>query len=59
MKIGYIFKLPPEYDYPLNHIGIIRDEETQKKLIAKYQVIEVEGEKKGKVIVTYGNKRRH
>lgn len=59
MKVGYIFKLPPEYDYPLGHIGRINDKEDAKRMIAKYQVIEVEGEKKGKVIVTYGNKRRH
>jgi hypothetical protein len=59
MKIGHIFALPTEYDLPLGHIGNIRDKETETKLIAKYEVVEIEGEKKGRVIVTYGNKRRN
>ena len=59
MKVGQIFELPTEYLYPLGHIGKIRDKETNKKLVAKYEVVEVEGQLKGRVIVTYGNKRRN
>ena len=57
MKVGHIFDLSTEYDLPLGHIGRIKNKETETKLIAKYEVVEIEGEKKGKVIVTYGNKR--
>ena len=59
MKVNHIFDLPLEYDLPLGHIGRIRDKETETRMIAKYEVVEIEGEKKGKVIVTYGNKRRN
>lgn len=58
MKVGHIFTLPTEYDYPLGHIGKIRDKETETRMIAKYEVVEIDGEKKGRVITTYGNKRR-
>lgn len=58
MKVGQIFNLPEDVLYPVGHIGRIKDSETQTKLIAKYEVIEVEKELKGRVIVTYGNKRK-
>ncbi len=57
MKVGQIFTLPENILYPLGHIGKLRNED-ETKLIAKYEVVEIEGELKGKVIVTYGNKRR-
>lgn len=57
MKVGQIFTLPPDVTYYLGRIGKLRNED-QTKVLAKYQVVEIEGELKGKVIVTYGNKRR-
>jgi len=56
MKVGQIFDLPPDILYPLGHIGKLKDA-TETKLMGKYEVIEVEGKLKGRVIVTYGNKR--
>lgn len=56
MKIGQIFTLPPDILYPLGHIGKLKNTD-ETKLLAKYEVIEIEGEQKGRVIVTYGNKR--
>lgn len=58
MKVGQIFTLPEDVLYPVGHRGRIRDEETQTKTIARYEVVEIEGELKGRIIVTYGNKRR-
>lgn len=57
MKPGQIFELPNDYMYPPGHIGRILDRETNKTVIAKYEVVEVEGALKGRVLVTYGNKR--
>ena len=57
MKPGQIFNLPENVTYRLGHIGRIRDKETEKRIIAKYEVVEVEGKLMGKVLVTYGNKR--
>ncbi len=57
MKVGQIFTLPENILYSLGHIGKLRDE-GETKLIAKYEVVEIEGELKGRVIVTYGHKRR-
>lgn len=57
MKVGQIFDLPPDILYPLGHIGLVKDKETEKIPIAKYEVVEVEGELKGRVMVTYGNRR--
>lgn len=57
MKPGHIFNLPENHTYRLGHIGHIRDKETEKRIIAKYEVIEVEGELRGRVMVTYGNKK--
>ena len=56
MKVGQIFTLPKDVLYTLGHIGKLKDA-TETKLIGKYEVIEVEGELKGRVIVTYGHKR--
>jgi len=56
MKVGQIFDLPPDILYPLGHIGKLKDA-TETKLMGKYEVIEVEGKLKGRVIVTYGHKR--
>lgn len=57
MKVGQVFDLPPDILYELGHIGKLKDA-TETKLMGKYEVIEVEGELKGRVIVTYGNKRK-
>lgn len=57
MKIGQIFELPPDVLYKLGDIGNIKDRETATKIIAKYQVVEIEGELKGRVTNTYGHKR--
>lgn len=57
MKVGQIFTLPPDVAYYLGRIGKLRNED-KTKVLAKYEVVEVDGELKGKVIVTYGNKRR-
>jgi hypothetical protein len=57
MKVGQIFDLPKDIIYEVGKVGIIRDT-TETILIAKYEAIEVDGEVKGKVIVTYGHKRK-
>ncbi len=57
MRVGQIFPLPENILYPLGHIGNIKSKD-ETKLLARYEVVEIEGELKGKVIVTYGNKRR-
>ena len=58
MKPGQIFNLPENHTYRPGHIGHIRDKETEKRIIARYEVIEIEGELRGKVLVTYGNRRQ-
>jgi len=57
MKVGQVFDLPPDILYPLGHIGKLKNAD-ETKLVGKYEVVEVEGELKGRVIVTYGNKRK-
>jgi len=57
MKVGQIFDLPKDIIYEVGKVGIIRDT-TETILIAKYEAVEVDGEIKGKVIVTYGHKRK-
>ena len=57
MKVGQIFTLPENILYPLGHIGKIKSKD-ETRLLARYEVVEIEGELKGKVIVTYGNRRR-
>lgn len=57
MKVGQIFDLPPDVTYYLGRIGKLKNDD-QTKVIGKYEVVEVQGELKGKVIVTYNNKRR-
>jgi len=57
MKVGQIFDLPPDITYYLGRIGKLWNED-KTKVLAKYEVVEVDGELKGKVIVTYNNKRR-
>jgi len=57
MKVGQIFDLPPDILYPLGHIGKLKNAD-ETKLMGKYEVVEVDGELKGKVIVTYGHKRQ-
>lgn len=57
MKVGQVFDLPPEHSLPPGHIGKLENKD-RTKLLAKYEVVEIEGELKGRVIVTYGNKRR-
>lgn len=57
MKIGQIFDLPPDITYYPGRIGKLKNDD-QTKVIGKYEVVEVESELKGKVIVTYGNRRK-
>ena len=57
MKIGQIFDLPPDVLYRPGDVGSIKDRETATRTIAKYQVVEIEGELKGRVTNTYGHKR--
>ncbi len=57
MKVGQIFTLPTDITYYLGRIGKLYNED-KTKLLAKYEVVEVDSELKGKVIVTYGNRRR-
>lgn len=57
MKVGQIFDLPPDILYPLGHIGKIKDK-GETTLLARYEVVEIESELKGRVITTYGHKRR-
>ena len=56
MKVGQIFDLP--MPLKLGHIGEVRDKETQTRRLARYEVIEVDGELKGRIMVTYENRRR-
>lgn len=58
MKVGQIFSLPADILYKPGHIGKLKNE-TETKLLAKYEVVEIKGELKGRVIVTYGHKRNH
>jgi len=57
MRVGQIFDLPPDVTYYLGRIGKLKNDD-QTKVIGKYEVVEVQGELKGKVIVSYGHKRR-
>ena len=57
MKVGQIFDLPPDVTYYLGRIGKMKNDD-QTKVIGKYEVVEIKGELKGRVIVTYGNRRR-
>jgi len=57
MKVGQIFELPTDIIYKPGQTGIIRDT-TETILVAKYEAVEIDGEIKGKVIVTYGHKRK-
>lgn len=57
MKVGQIFTLPTDILYPLGHIGKIKNTD-ETKVIARYEVVEVQGELKGRVITTYGHKRK-
>ena len=56
MKVGQIFDLPSNILYPLGHIGKLKNAD-ETKLMGKYEVVEVQGELKGRVIVTYGHRR--
>lgn len=63
MKVGQIFDLPDTAPHDIGHRGDIKDPETQTRILARYEVIKVGEEIKGKVIVTYGfggaRERRH
>lgn len=56
MKVGQLFDLPENVPLVAGHVGNVRDND-EKYIIAKYEVIEVEGELKGRVMVTYRNRR--
>lgn len=55
MKVGQIFNLPENIRYQVGVIGQAKDKDG--KLIAKYEVVEIGGILKGRVLVTYQNKR--
>lgn len=57
MKVGQIFLLPPDVLYKVGDRGNVKDRETATKIIAKYEVVEIEGELRGRVTNTYGHKR--
>jgi hypothetical protein len=57
MKVGQIFDLPPDVTYYLGRIGKLWNPE-KTKMLAKYEVVEIEGELKGRVIATYGHRRK-
>lgn len=53
IKIGELFDLPEKL--PEGHIGIVTKE---SRVIAKYEVVKVGDDLKGRIIVTYNHKRR-
>jgi hypothetical protein len=58
MKVGQLFDLPLEISYKVGVTGNIRNKE-ETKLLAKYEVVEIEGERKGRVIVVYKSEGRY
>lgn len=57
MKVGDIFDLPENVIPQPGQRGNIRGQDG-KALVGRYQVVEVDGKIMGRVIVTYGNKRK-
>lgn len=57
MKIGELFDLPENVIRIIGRRGKIKNPE-ETKIIGMYEVVKVGDEFKGKLIVTYGNKRR-
>ena len=56
VKIGDLFELPENVIRIVGRRGKIKNSD-ETKIIAKYEVVKVDDEFKGKVIVTHGNKR--
>lgn len=59
LKVGQLFDLPEDVLYTKGQLGRIKDKETETKILAKYEVVEIEGKLKGRIIVSYGNKRKN
>lgn len=59
MKVGQLFDLPTDILYSEGVKGVIRDRETNAVILARYEVVKVEGELKGRVYATYGHTRRN
>lgn len=57
MKVGDIFDLPENVLLIVGRQGKIRNE-NETKILAKFEVVKIKDEFKGRVIVTYGNKKR-
>lgn len=57
MKVGDLFELPENVLRIVGRRGKIKNED-ETKIIAKYEVVKIKEEFKGKVIVVYGYKRR-
>lgn len=57
MKVGDLFDLPENVIRIPGRRGKIRNED-ETKIVGKYEVVKVGDELKGKIIVTYGNKKR-
>lgn len=57
MKVGDLFELPENVLRIVGRRGKIKNED-KTKIIAKYEVVKIKEEFKGKVIVVYGYKRR-
>lgn len=57
MKVGDIFELPENVIRIIGRRGKIRNPD-ETKVLARYEVIKVDDEFKGKIIVTYGNGRK-
>lgn len=58
MKVGDLFELPENVLRIVGRRGKIRSED-ETRIIAKYEVVKIEEKFKGRVIVTYGNKKKN
>ncbi len=56
MKVDDLFELPENVVRIEGRRGKIRSED-ETRIIAKYEVIKIKGEFKGRILMTYGNKR--
>lgn len=57
MRVGDIFELPENVVRIEGRQGKIRNPD-ETKIVAKYEVVKIDNDFKGKVIVTYGNRKR-
>lgn len=56
IKVGDLFELPKNVIRQLGRRGKIKNTE-ETKIVGMYEVVKVGDDFKGKIIVTYGNKR--